>query len=175
MKHFKTNPFKDHRPGNGWSHIFLKWHPKIGINTSKGATNASLCISEKNIRRWFMEIREYALSNELMDVLDDPNRVFKEDETSFQICPSTGRVLSKKGEENVYIIEKNGSEENLTVLFSFSATFIIVCIKENTWKSCKECSKIFLKVREHFQNKSLLDKKNTKIHKKIWCNHHKKM
>jgi len=29
--------------------------------------------------------------------MDDPSRIFNGDETGFQICPSTGRVLAEKG------------------------------------------------------------------------------
>ena len=54
-------------------------------------------MSEENIRKWFDEVQEYIRENKLEEVMDDPSRIFSGDETGFQICPSTGRVLAGKG------------------------------------------------------------------------------
>ncbi|GBP20461.1 Tigger transposable element-derived protein 6 [Eumeta japonica] len=51
----------------------------------------------------------------------DPKRVFNADETGFQLCPFTGRVLAAKGDKNIYAVEQGNSKENVTVLFTFSA------------------------------------------------------
>jgi hypothetical protein len=52
--------------------------------------------------------------------MDDPCRIFNGDETGFQICPSTGRVLAEKGAKNVYSVDEGSSKENITVMFSIS-------------------------------------------------------
>jgi hypothetical protein len=66
-------------------------------------------------------VHEYIRENNLEEVMDDPSRIFNGDETGFQICPSTGRVLAEKGTKNVYSIDQGSSKENITVTFSFSA------------------------------------------------------
>ena len=65
--------------------------------TREAVTAASTCVSEENIRKWFDEVQEYIRENKLEEVMDDPSRIFSGDETGFQICPSTGRVLAGKG------------------------------------------------------------------------------
>jgi hypothetical protein len=49
--------------------------------------------------------------NNLEEVMNDPSRIFNGDETGFQICPSTGRVLSEKGAKNVYSIDEGSSRK----------------------------------------------------------------
>jgi hypothetical protein len=56
--------------------------------TSEAVTAASSCVSE---------VQEYIRENNLEEVTDGPSRIFNGDETGFQICPSTGRVLAEKG------------------------------------------------------------------------------
>ena len=89
--------------------------------TSEAVTAASSCVSEENIKKWFDEVKEYIIDNNLEEVMNDPSRIFNGDETGFQICPSTGRVLAEKGSKNVYSIDEGPSKENITVMFSFSA------------------------------------------------------
>lgn len=117
----RSNPFKDNRPGDAWFKAFLKRHPNISIRTSEGVTNASACVSELDIKKWFDEIQQYLIEENLNDVIQDPRRIFNADETGFNICPKTGKVLAEKGCKNVYEIEKAGAKENITVMFSFSA------------------------------------------------------
>lgn len=117
----RPNPFTNNRPGDGWIKAFLKRHPSVVQRTSEAVTSASSCVSEKDIRKWFQEIAEYMSDNKLESVIQDPSRIFNGDETAFQICPSTGKVLASKGEKNVYSVEHGASKENLTVMFTFSA------------------------------------------------------
>ena len=64
---------------------------------SEVVTAASSCVSEENIRKWFDEVQVYIRANNLEEFMSDPSRIFNGDETGFQICPSTGCVLSQKG------------------------------------------------------------------------------
>ena len=86
----------------------------------EAVTAASSCVSEQNIRKWFDEVQEYITVNNLEEIMDDPSRIFNGDETGFQICPSTGRVLAEKESKFVYSIDEGSSKENITVMFSFS-------------------------------------------------------
>jgi hypothetical protein len=89
---------------------------------SEAVTAASSCMSEENIRKWFDEVQEYVRENNLEEVTVEPPRIFNGEETGFQICPSTGRVLlAEKGAKNVYSFDEGSSKENITVMFSFSA------------------------------------------------------
>ena len=47
--------------------------------------------------------------------MNDPSRIFNGDETSFNLCPKTGKVLDKEVYRNVY------SKETITVLLVYSA------------------------------------------------------
>lgn len=117
----RPNPFKNNRPGDGWVKLFLRRHPILASRTSEGVSYASACITENDIKKWFREIRNYITDENLSDVINDPSRVLNGDETGFQICPSTGKVLAEKGTKNVYAIEKSSPKENITVMFTFSA------------------------------------------------------
>nr|CAH7736046.1 unnamed protein product [Callosobruchus chinensis] len=110
------NPFVNNRPGDCW----LKRNPSITQRTSESVSAASACVAEKDIRKWFTEIKNYLDSKNI--TMEDPSRVYNGDETGFQICPNTGKVFAAKGAKNVYSVEKGSPKENITVMFSFSAS-----------------------------------------------------
>lgn len=120
--HPRPHPFKDNFPGDGWVRGFLKRHPTIAERTSEGVTYSSACVSEADIRKWFAEIRQYFVERDLLKIFEDPRRVFNGDESGFQLCPKTGKVLSEKGLKNVYTVETSCSKDNMTVMFTFSAS-----------------------------------------------------
>lgn len=117
----RKTPFVNNRPGRGWLKAFLKRHPSLSQRTSEGVTKASACVSESDIKKWFQEIRNYLTNENLLDAIQDPQRVFNADESGFQTCPSTGRVLGPKGDKNIYSVEQGNPKESVTVLFTFSA------------------------------------------------------
>lgn len=53
--------------------------------------------------------------NDLMSVLEEPERVFNTDESAFFLSPKPRKVLAKKGEKHVYS-SSGDDKENLTVL-----------------------------------------------------------
>ncbi|XP_031359109.1 eukaryotic translation initiation factor 5B-like [Photinus pyralis] len=118
----RPNPFTNNRPGAGWLKAFFRRHPEITERTSEAVTSASSCVSEKDIRKWFVEVKDYLKEKQLEQVIEDPTRIFNGDETGFQICPETGKVLAPKGIKNVYTIDQGSSKENITVMFTFSAS-----------------------------------------------------
>jgi hypothetical protein len=77
--------------------------------------------------KWFDEMKEYIKEKKLDESVSDPSRIFSGDETGFQICPSTGRVLATKGAKNVYSIEQGPLKENIAVMFTFSADVKTCC------------------------------------------------
>lgn len=45
--------------------------------------------------------------------MEDPQRIFKGDETGFSLCPKSGEVLAPKGWKNLYTIKKGNSFHEL--------------------------------------------------------------
>ncbi|XP_072392192.1 uncharacterized protein [Diabrotica undecimpunctata] len=115
----RVNPFVENRPGRTWLSAFLKRNPNISLRTSEGVTSASSNINQRDITKWFDNIKSYLNRKGLSDVLQDP-RIFNSDETCFYLCPKNKKVLAMKGSRNVYEIEHN-PKVNLTVMFTFSA------------------------------------------------------
>jgi len=72
-----------------------------------------MCVRREHEER-FDEAQEYVRENNLEEVMDYTSRIFNGDETGFQICSSTGRVLAEKGAKNVYSIDEGSSKENIT-------------------------------------------------------------
>jgi hypothetical protein len=118
----RPNPFKNNRPGKGWLKAFLKRNPTVTQRQSEAVSSASACVTEQDIRKWFQEIDEYFTGKDLGHILNNGSRIFNADETGFNICPSTGKVLAQKGTKNVHSIEKGSSKENVTVMCAFSAS-----------------------------------------------------
>lgn len=70
---------------------------------------------------WFRELDEYLDSIHQKDILNDPKRILKGDESGFALCPKTGKVLGPRGFKNLYQIKPRNEKENLTVLLKFNA------------------------------------------------------
>lgn len=119
-KKLDSCPFKDNRPGKKWFYAFLKRHPEISERTAQNLTKARDNVTEEDLKKWFESIRRYLEEQGLLDVLNDPNRIFNTDESAFYLQPNTGKVLVRKGEKNVY--NSAGDEkENLTALLTTNA------------------------------------------------------
>ena len=117
---------------------FLRRHPEIVERTSEAVTAASSRVSEENIRKWFDEVQDYIREN-------DPSRIFNEDETGFQMCPSTGRVLAEKGAKKVYSIDEGSPKENITVtgVDSSCSSCHKTITSESRGLRCDDCNNSF--------------------------------
>lgn len=122
----RKNPFKNNMPGDGWYSSFLKRHPTLVNRTAEGVTAASSRVSENDILGWFNLIENYLREKNWFHILSDPSRIYNGDETNFQLCPKSKKVLAPRGARNVYEVERGASKANLTVMFSFSASGLIV-------------------------------------------------
>ena len=98
----RPNPFKDSRPGRRWYLGFMKRNPELALLTSEGITKGRAVVTEEYVRKWFSELYEYLKQQNVKDILSDPNRIFNGDETSFSMCPKTGKVIAPKGYKNIY-------------------------------------------------------------------------
>lgn len=58
----------------------------------------------------------------LVDIPNDPQRIFNGDETGFSLCPKTRSVLGSRGAKDIYDIERGNKreKENITTMFTFS-------------------------------------------------------
>lgn len=57
----------------------------------------------------------------MVDILNDPERIFNGDETGFSLCPKTKSVLGPRGAKDIYEIAKGNEKENITAMFTFNA------------------------------------------------------
>lgn len=97
--------YLDNMPGNSWYKSFRRRHPIVRERNAEAVTSSSGKVSESDIRKWFKEVGGYFHEHGLMSVLEDPTRVFNSGETSFMICPKTGRVLAPKGQLHTIILQ----------------------------------------------------------------------
>lgn len=122
----RKTPFRENRPGEKWYQGFLKRHPNLSLREAEGLTKARSIITRELIQKWFRDLKQYLEENGAVDVLEDPTRIFNGDETSFAMCPKSGKVLAPKGYKNIYEIKKGSEKETITVLLVFSADGQIV-------------------------------------------------
>lgn len=116
----RQNPFKNNRPGDKWFKSFLRRHPELSSRVAQNLTPARENVTEKQIRHWFDEVREYLNSSNLFDITNEPKRVFNADESAFYLNPKGSKVLARKGDKNIYSV--GGDEkDNLTVLLTANA------------------------------------------------------
>lgn len=117
----RENPFKNNIPGKKWLAGFLNRHPDLSKRVSQSLTPSRAAISEQNIRGWFSRVKSYMNERQIMNILDDPRRVFNCDETAFYLSPKEKQCLARKGSKKVYNRVANDEKECLTVLLTINA------------------------------------------------------
>lgn len=105
---------------------FMRRNPGFSFRTPEAVSTASSRVSEKDIRGWYDTTEYWLTENELREILDDPTRVFNGDETSFYLHPKTKEVIARIGSRNVYEVEQADGKKNITVMFAFGASGVIV-------------------------------------------------
>ncbi|KAK9753014.1 CENP-B N-terminal DNA-binding domain [Popillia japonica] len=120
-KDSKQNIFKKQKPGKTWYYNLLKRNPEISLREAESINKARAVKTEESIKKWFSELNTYLEENNLLDILNDPDRVFNGDEAGFSLCPKSGKVLGPKGYKNLYSIKVGNEKENITVLIIFNA------------------------------------------------------
>ena len=114
-------PFKNNYPGDKWYKLFLKRHPHLSQRTSEGISKGRAIVTEEALRLWFKGLKDYLESIKCLDILEDPSRIVNGDETAFQLCPKTGKVLCPKKWKNIYEINVGNEKETITVLLFITA------------------------------------------------------
>lgn len=118
----RKSPFTDGRPGKKWYSSFLRRHNILTDRVPEGITKGRAIVTEEMIRKWFRELTVYLENINSADILSDPNRIMNGDETSFSMCPKTGKVIAPKGWKNVYELQLGNAKETITVLLVFTAS-----------------------------------------------------
>nr|CAI5836919.1 unnamed protein product [Callosobruchus analis] len=97
----RPNPFINNRPVKKWYQSFLGRNPELTERTSENISKGRAAVTEEKIRKWFAELLKHLEAIGASDILTVPNRIFNGDETSFYICPKSGKVLAPREYKNV--------------------------------------------------------------------------
>lgn len=108
--------FKNGIPGRTWMRHLLNRYLDISVRQPEKLSKVGANVTESNIRCWFKEIKDYCDKEMLQEAMADPSRIFNTDETGFELCPNTGKVLATKGQKNVYDLHSGSDKESITVL-----------------------------------------------------------
>lgn len=113
--------FKNNLPGRKWYDAFRARHPQISERISQNLTISRAAVSVDKIKSWHAEVLKYCEEHKLVDVLNDPSRVFNMDEKGFVLTPTKEVVLVRRGDKAVYNRSKNDEKECVTALLGGSA------------------------------------------------------
>ncbi|XP_062557124.1 uncharacterized protein LOC134221982 [Armigeres subalbatus] len=102
----RETPFKNNRPGRKWFKSFMRRNPGLSLRTPEAVSSASSRVSEEDIKGWFQTTSDWLEKENLLFVLEYPERVFNGDETSFYLHPKSREVIAKTGSRNVYEVEQ---------------------------------------------------------------------
>lgn len=122
----RETPFIDGKPGKKWIQLFLKRHSDLSPRVPETLTSVRASVTESQLRGWFNEVQISLQSENLSWILTNPQRLYNLDESAFQLCPKSGKVIGPRGEKNIYDIKKGSDKESLTVLLNIRADGIIL-------------------------------------------------
>ncbi|XP_062703942.1 uncharacterized protein LOC134286347 [Aedes albopictus] len=122
----KHTPFRNGIPGKKWVMLFLKRHPEISVRTPSVLARYRATITMEQIKGWFGEVHVYLEQDNLIHLLDCPDRVFNLDETSFDLVVKKRKCLAMKQSKHVYSVFGNNDKESYTALFTASASGVLL-------------------------------------------------
>ena len=106
----RENPFTEDRPGKSWWKGFLNRHPELGMRTPEPLSLArAIACSESKMDEWFNAFEDCLKENGL---LDRAERIWNCDESGFQFCHKSARVLDLVGRKDCFRIT---SESKTTI------------------------------------------------------------
>ena len=121
METGRKTPFYNNRQGRFSFKGFSKRHQEISIRKPESIPKARVGIIEELIRALFSALVAEKTEIGAFDVFEDPSRVYNCDETNFQLCPSTGRVVGLKNWKNVYELAPGPEKSTLTSVGTINA------------------------------------------------------
>ncbi len=113
----RETSFKDNRPTHGWYYCFMEHHPELSSKTPQPLSKQRAMITPDAIQKCMDGLKAYILE-EVGDpsLLNDPSRWYNADETPFNMCPRTGKIISPKSWRNPYFF--TGSDKKITTLMA---------------------------------------------------------
>lgn len=117
----RPNPFTQGVPERSWFESFLKRHPNISVRMAQNLTSSRANVTKENLIHWSSEVQHYLQDNNLMEIFEEPSRVFNADEAAFFLNPKGSKVLVPRGFKSVYKIVNPDEKECLTVLMNGNA------------------------------------------------------
>uniref|UniRef100_A0A1Y1LYU9 HTH CENPB-type domain-containing protein n=1 Tax=Photinus pyralis TaxID=7054 RepID=A0A1Y1LYU9_PHOPY len=117
----ETKYFLNGTPGRSWFRGFLKRHPKIKEKYAEAVSKARAAVTQDRIEGWFEEILTFLQTENYMNILDDPSRIFNGDEAGFCLCPKNGKVLGPTENKEDFYVRVSSEKEQITVMATFSA------------------------------------------------------
>ena len=118
----RKNSFKNGSPSPSWINRFVQRHPEISLRTPSYLGRASAVHTESDLKNFFDAIYKYFDKENLLDILDRPEAWWNADESGFEMNPAPRKVYARKGQKNVYNVEKGKSKEMITATYAFSAS-----------------------------------------------------
>ena len=100
--------FTNEKPGRRWYEGFLRRHPEISVRVAQNLPKNRASVTEDILRGWFKEVEQHLVEKQLLNI--DGSRIFNCDESAFYLCPKGERVLVKKGDKAVSILQKYCNE-----------------------------------------------------------------
>ncbi|KAJ8917901.1 hypothetical protein NQ315_002593 [Exocentrus adspersus] len=113
-------PFKNGRPGQKLYTNFMRRNPQLSLKNAESLEKYRAQVTEEYIRAWFKDLEFFLMNIHAIDILDGPSRMLSADESGFNLCPMSGKVLGLKGAD-LNIVQPGNSKENLTALITFLA------------------------------------------------------
>ncbi|KAJ8877856.1 hypothetical protein PR048_022315 [Dryococelus australis] len=101
-----------------------EWSPRYKVVQEFHVTTSSTSVknARKPYQRSCNQLKDYMKDIGADDVLQDAEKIFDGDETSFGLCPKTGKVIAPKGCRNVYDIKMSNEKVTIKMLLVFSAS-----------------------------------------------------
>lgn len=117
----RPNLFANSTPGKKWFKGFMQKNSLIAERYADAINTAKAAVSEPNISEWFRELHKYLEIEGCLDILLDSRRIFNRNESGFQTCPKTGKVLGPISFINLYEINTGNEKEAITMMATFNA------------------------------------------------------
>lgn len=112
-------------PGKKWFKLFMKRNPSIAKRTVEKVTKSGSLVTKSHILNCFNNVQDFLIENNLMDILENPSRIFNTDESGFMLCPKGEKYLVS-GEKRMFMKFVKTMINSITVLVNISADGVLV-------------------------------------------------
>ncbi|XP_076645771.1 uncharacterized protein LOC143355123 [Halictus rubicundus] len=112
-------PFGANGPGKSWYSCFVKRHKDVCTQMTENMSQSKAAVSEVALKKWYSTVGAHLEVKGLIDI--DSTRIFNTDETALQLNPTSDKVWTRRGSNNVYSIVNSNEKEALTILVTGNA------------------------------------------------------